>query len=93
MAPHALLQHVRLSHDGSLPRAEPSNRYLALAAEVAERLLGAADPARMVDELFELVRTELRLDVFFNYRFNEGQLVLEAHGGAHAGRGRSRPGA
>lgn len=91
MAPHALLQHVRLSHDGSLPRTEPSNRYLALAAEVAERLLGAADPARMVDELFELVRTELRLDVFFNYRFSEGQLVLEAHGGltpaeAEAGR-------
>lgn len=81
MTAHAILQHVRLAHDGSRPPAQPSNRYLALAAEVAERLLGAADPARMVDELFDLVRTELRLDVFFNYRLHDGHLVLEAHGG------------
>jgi len=57
------------------------HRRLTLLAEVAERLLAADDPAAMVDEMFELVRTELRLDAFFNYRFDDGVLVLEAHAG------------
>lgn len=35
----------------------------------------------MVDELFDMIQSELRLDVFFNYRFADGQLRLEAHGG------------
>lgn len=60
---------------------ERAQRYLSLVAEVAGRLLAAADPALMVDELFALIEDELRLDVFFNYRLDEGQLFLEAHGG------------
>lgn len=65
--------------DPSLPR-----RYLTLIAEVTDRLMGADDPARMIDELFELIRTELRLDVFFSYRLEGDRLVLEAHGGLTA---------
>ncbi|MBW6526717.1 GAF domain-containing protein [Sphingomonas sp. RHCKR7] len=61
-----------------------SRRYLALAAEAADRLLAATDPARMVDELFALIRAELRLDVFFNYRHDEGLLRLEAYAGLTA---------
>ncbi|MDF0545122.1 histidine kinase dimerization/phosphoacceptor domain -containing protein [Sphingobium sp. H39-3-25] len=56
-------------------------RYLALIAQVAGKLLAARDPAIMVDELFLLIQRELRLDVFFNYRFANGRLELEAHGG------------
>jgi len=56
-------------------------RYLALLADVAERLLAADGPASMVDELFELIHRELRLDVFFNYRIDGERLFLEAHGG------------
>lgn len=58
-----------------------SRRYLALAAEAADRLLAATDPARMVDELFALIRDELGLDVFFNYRLDAGVLRLEAYAG------------
>lgn len=61
---------------GSVPE-----RYLALLADVAERLLAAACPASMVDGLFDLIRRELRLDVFFNYRSEGDRLILEAHGG------------
>lgn len=56
-------------------------RYLALVEKVASQLLSAAEPAGMVDELFALIHDELRLDVFFNYRFADGRLELEAHGG------------
>jgi two-component sensor histidine kinase len=62
-------------HDG-LPR-----RYLTIIAEAAERLLAADDPATMVDELFALMRDEMKLDAFFNYRLDGGRLVLEAHSG------------
>jgi two-component sensor histidine kinase len=62
-------------HDG-LPR-----RYLTIIAEAAERLLAADDPATMVDELFAMMRDEMKLDVFFNYRLDGGRLVLEAHSG------------
>lgn len=70
-------------------RAEPlddglSRRYLALIADIAARLLAAGDPAAMVDELFELIRAELRLDVFVNYRYEPDRLVLETHGGLTA---------
>ncbi len=58
-----------------------SRRYLTLIAEVAERLLAADDPAVMIDEMFALIRSELRLDVFFNYRLENGRLLLEAYGG------------
>ncbi|USI74101.1 histidine kinase dimerization/phosphoacceptor domain -containing protein [Sphingomonas morindae] len=58
-----------------------SRRYLALIADVAGRLLAAEQPATMVDELFAMIRDELRLDVFFNYRVEDGRLRLEAHGG------------
>ena len=47
----------------------------------ADRLLGAQDPAVMVDELFALIAEELRLDVFFNYRLDGEVLTLVAHGG------------
>ncbi len=63
-----------------LPASVPQ-RYLALLADVAERLLAADGSASMVDELFDLIRQELRLDVFFNYRVEHDRLVLEAHGG------------
>jgi two-component sensor histidine kinase/putative methionine-R-sulfoxide reductase with GAF domain len=57
-------------------------RFLSLIAEVAARLLAADDATGMVDDLFRLIQTELRLDVFFNYRFSaDGRLELEAHGG------------
>jgi len=62
--------------DHDLPR-----RYLGLVGGVAERLLAAHDPAAMVDELFALIRDELQLDVFFNYRRSGDRLVLEASGG------------
>ncbi|MEW9854909.1 histidine kinase dimerization/phosphoacceptor domain -containing protein [Novosphingobium sp. M1R2S20] len=58
-----------------------SRHRLALVAQAAEQLLAAVDPARMVDDLFELIQSELQLDVFFNYRFADDRLVLEAHGG------------
>lgn len=59
-------------------------RYLALLADVAEQLLAAAGSATMVDTLFDLIRRELRLDVFFNYRIEDDRLILEAHGGLSA---------
>lgn len=63
------------------PAASVSQRYLSLLADVAQQLLAAASAATMVDELFALIRRELRLDVFFNYRMAGDRLVLAAHGG------------
>lgn len=65
--------------DEHLPR-----RYLTILAGAAERLLAAGDPAAMVDDLFALIRDELRLDVFFNYRLDGDALRLEAHAGLTA---------
>lgn len=62
--------------EGGLPR-----RYLTLLGEAAGALLSADDAAAMVDRLFGLIRDELRLDVFFNYRLDGDTLTLEAHGG------------
>jgi two-component sensor histidine kinase len=77
----ALEQHVDIPTSGPVVDPELPRRRLALVAEAAERLLAAEDPARMVDELFALIQSELRLDVFFNYRLEGSRLVLEAHGG------------
>jgi putative methionine-R-sulfoxide reductase with GAF domain len=77
----AAQQNVEIPIDGPTVDADLSRRRLTLVAEAAERLLAADDPAHMVDELFALIRAELRLDVFFNYRLENDRLVLEAHGG------------
>ncbi|MEZ0497402.1 histidine kinase dimerization/phosphoacceptor domain -containing protein [Sphingomonas sp. IW22] len=77
----ALEQQVNIPKGGPVLDPDLPQRRLALVAEAAERLLAADDPARMVDELFALIQTELRLDVFFNYRLEENRLLLEAHGG------------
>lgn len=60
----------------TLPR-----RHLRLLGEAADRLLGAEDPAAMVDDLFALIAEELRLDIFFNYRLDGDVLTLVAHAG------------
>jgi len=60
-------------------------RQLYLLGEAADRLLAAEDPARMVEDLFTLIGDELRLDVFFNYRLEGDELVLETHGGLTPG--------
>ncbi len=70
------------------PHGSVPQRYLSLLADVAERLLSAGSPAAMVDELFALIRRELRLDIFFNYRLENDRLVLEAHGGMTAAEAR-----
>lgn len=77
----ALEQYVDIPTSGLIIDPELPHRGLALAAEAANRLLAAQDPARMVDELCALIQSELRLDVFFNYRLQGGRLVLEARGG------------
>lgn len=77
-APPAILPIAATVDD---PSASVPQRYLALLADVAERLLAADRSAAMVDDLFDLIRRELRLDVFFNYRLDGDRLILEAHGG------------
>lgn len=81
MDPAQRTGHDRRATDGGDHGVSVPQRYLALLADVAERLLAAGSAARMVDELFTLIRTELRLDVFFNYRLHDDRLILEAHGG------------
>lgn len=71
------------------PSADPAvdglpRRHLRLLGEAADRLLGAEDPAVMVDELFALIADELRLDAFFNYRLDGDVLTLVAYGGLSA---------
>ncbi|GHH26568.1 hypothetical protein GCM10008023_41320 [Sphingomonas glacialis] len=77
----ALEQYVDIPTSGPVIDPELPHRRLALAAEAAERLLAVEDSARMVDELRALIQSELRLDVFFNYRPLGGRLVLEARDG------------
>ncbi|MDT8758902.1 GAF domain-containing protein [Sphingomonas psychrotolerans] len=81
MTQEAGAEQAAIPHGGAIVDADLPRRYLTLAANVADRLLGAADPAAMIEELFDLIRSELRLDVFFNYRFDGDRLVLEVHGG------------
>lgn len=58
------------------------NRLLGLLADCAGKMLGASDPTAMIDYLFEMVRDELLLDVYFHYRAEpDNLLVLEASGG------------
>lgn len=74
-------QDAAIPPDGRGIEEHLPRRYLALAAEVADRLLSADDPAAMVDELFGIIRRELCIDVYFNYKLEGEKLVLEAHGG------------
>lgn len=57
-------------------------RLMRLLNEAAERLLAARDSNRAVQDLFGLIRTELKLDVYFNYALDEtGNLRLANSGG------------
>jgi signal transduction histidine kinase len=57
-------------------------RLLELLAVIAADLLEATDVPAAVDRLFATIRAELRLDVFFHYRFDERTgLSLEAYSG------------
>ena len=60
---------------------DATRRYLALIAAATDRLMGADDPALMIEALFELIRDELRLDLFFNFRSDGDAVQLEACGG------------
>lgn len=78
----AILTNPALPIDATgQPAEDLSRRYLALIASVADRLLAADDPAKMIEDIFALIQTELQLDLFVNYRFNGDCLILEAHGG------------
>lgn len=62
-----------------------SARFLTLIAFATDRLLAADDPTLMVEDLFGLIRGELQLDVFFNYRLTvDNRLELEASAGLTA---------
>ncbi|MDR6115346.1 two-component sensor histidine kinase [Sphingomonas sp. SORGH_AS789] len=58
-----------------------ARRYLALVAAATDRLMAADDPAAMIDALFALIRDELDLDVYFNFRRDDRSVRLEASGG------------
>jgi PAS domain S-box-containing protein len=59
-----------------------AHQRLALLADTASRLLVANDPARMVDELFALIASALKLDIFMKCRLDEaGELTLVAQSG------------
>ena len=73
---------LSLVHESAAPADEGlPQRYLVLIAEASRRLLAAEAGDAMVEDLFHLIRTELRLDVFINFRFDGTRLLLEAHGG------------
>lgn len=60
-------------------------RFLELLAASAADLLDANDLAAALDRLFRMIRTELKLDVFFHYSYDEDAgLDLAAHGGLTA---------
>lgn len=63
--------------------ADPAvaRRHLTLIAEATDRLMAADDPRAMIDSLFTLIRDELRLDFYFNYRRDDATTRLEASGG------------
>ncbi|WP_422057541.1 hypothetical protein [Sphingomonas sp.] len=59
-----------------------NGRLLESLAECAAKMLAASDPRRMIDYLFERVRKELRIDVYFHYLVDgEAALRLEGSGG------------
>lgn len=68
------------------PASDPgrSQRHLMLIAQAAAGLLAADDAITMIDELFALIRSELRLEMVLDYRSAEGRLVLAAYGGLTA---------
>lgn len=53
-----------------------ADRFLRLLNEAAEHLLAAKDQNRVVRDLFDLIADELRLDVYFNYLAQDGELQL-----------------
>ncbi|MBC9032382.1 GAF domain-containing protein [Sphingomonas sp. JC676] len=60
-------------------------RFLELLAASAADLLDANDLGSALDRLFRMIRTELKLDVFFHYSYDEDAgLDLAAHGGLTA---------
>ncbi|UYY78691.1 sensor histidine kinase [Sphingomonas sp. R1] len=63
-------------------------QLLELLADSASELLQAEDLAPALDRIFERIRTQLRLDVFFHYAFDEAaeMLDLAAWGGVPAER-------
>lgn len=64
---------------------QKNSRLLELLAECAAKMLAASDPRRMIDYLFERVRQELQIDVYFHYLVDgESGLRLEGSGGLTA---------
>jgi signal transduction histidine kinase len=60
-------------------------RFLELLAASAADMMAAADPQMLINRLFETIRAELNLDIFFHYRYETGdQLSLANHGGITA---------
>ncbi len=61
---------------------QDKDRLLELLAECAAKMLAASDPRRMIDYLFDRVREELRIDVYFHYLVDgDSALRLEGSGG------------
>ncbi|WP_343525592.1 GAF domain-containing protein [Sphingomonas sp.] len=58
-----------------------ARRYLALVAAATDRLMAADDPGAMIDALFALIREELQLDIYLNFRLDGTSIRLEASGG------------
>ncbi len=59
-----------------------NSRLLQLLAECAAKMLAASDPRQMIDYLFDRVREELSIDVYFHYLVDGvGGLRLEGSGG------------
>lgn len=64
---------------------QSNSRLLELLAECAAKMLAASDPRQMIAYLFERVRAELRIDVYFHYLVDgEAGLRLEGSGGLTA---------
>lgn len=76
---------LRIQSDDSHESERREARLLGLLADCAGKMLGASDPTAMIDYLFDMVREELLLDVYFHYRAEPDHLlVLEASGGLTA---------
>lgn len=75
------LNHSASPAEGHVVAPDLPRRYLTILAQAADQLLAATDSAAMVEQLFALIQSELRLDAFFNYRFDGDRLFLEASSG------------